>query len=130
MVKWKVANAFLPPISSPVSVSGHYHGCSRTKYAVPMLNSSNGSDINKHLDAENKQYSYKPPKHSESFLEHLKEVKKAWPSEITSNEPGEDEAKNDDASDPSDYGVFCTGEPSIDPSRQIRSIIDGESDWI
>ena len=53
---------------------------------------------------------YNPPSHSNDFLDHLQSVKSSWPD--------------------NDEGVYCTGEPSIDPSRILQSVVvDGESDW-
>lgn len=72
---------------------------------------------------------YEPPKHSPAFLEHLNEVKNAWPSEQSSDDEIRNENKNMQ-SDSTGYGVFCTGEPAIDPSRQVQSVFDGDSDWI
>jgi len=52
---------------------------------------------------------YKPPSHSNDFLEHLQSVKSSWPD--------------------NEEGVHCTGEPSIDPSRILQSVVvDGESE--
>ena len=81
------------------------------------------------IDKFGKERIYKPPKHSAAFLEHLNEVKNAWPCEKTSDDAIPDD-NNDMQSDSTGYGVYCTGEPSIDPSRQVQSILDGESDWI
>lgn len=87
-----------------------------------------GSSTNEPLDACNDGPRYKPPQHSESFLEHLKNVKQSWPfEEALDMDP--DHTNTDDVSN-SKYAVSCNGEPSIDPSRQIQSILDGESDWI
>ena len=58
---------------------------------------------------------YTPPIHSESFLQHLENVKSSWLP---------------DCSD-ADGGVPCVGEPTIDPSRMVQNaIVDGESNWI
>lgn len=92
----------------------------RTGNIHVKLGPSDSSDMDEaYKDDQNYTYgkdSYKPPKHTESFLEHLKEVKRSWPSDQTSES--------------NENGVFCTGEPSVDPSRQIQAILDGESDWI
>ena len=85
---------------------------------------------NEHLDSSNGTSNhYNPPKHSDSFLEHLNEVKKSWLNDaddlndvVNSTDDGPEGSFN--------YGVVCTGEPAVDPSRQIQSILDGEPDWI
>ena len=89
----------------------------------------NSNELNDdHLDSSNGTcYHYNPPKHSESFLEHLNEVKKSWPN-IADN-LNELVNSTDDWPEQS-YGVSCTGEPAVDPSRQIQSILDGEPDWM
>ena len=66
---------------------------------------------------------YTPIKHSEEFLLHLESVKSSWPY------------KNEDATDQtsdngSDYSVYCTGEPSMDPSRMLQSLSDDDYDWV
>eukprot|EP00581_Thalassiosira_minuscula_P016189 CAMPEP_0183731342 /NCGR_PEP_ID=MMETSP0737-20130205/35148_1 /TAXON_ID=385413 /ORGANISM="Thalassiosira miniscula, Strain CCMP1093" /LENGTH=190 /DNA_ID=CAMNT_0025964049 /DNA_START=1 /DNA_END=573 /DNA_ORIENTATION=- len=82
------------------------------------------------LDAKAKQYNYKPPTHDESFLAHLESVKSSW----TYDEEEDDTTTTNDSDKPSnnnnDWGVRCTGEPSIDPSRMVQSVVDGESNWI
>ena len=70
---------------------------------------------------------YKPPGHSDSFLRHLEQVKSTWPSNTSDNN---DDKLKTDANIDRNYGVYCTGEPSIDPSRMIQAVSDGESDWI
>jgi hypothetical protein len=84
------------------------------------------------LDSKAKQYGLKPPVHSESFLLHLESVKSSWPH--LSGRIDEEDACRIDGMDNSKYlndeGVRCAGEPSIDPSRILQSVVDGESDWI
>ena len=84
----------------------------------------NSNELNdEHLDLSNGTCChYNPPKHSESFLEHLNEVKISWPN-IADN-------LNELVNSTDDCGVSCTGEPAVDPSRQIQSILDGEPDWM
>ena len=60
---------------------------------------------------------YQPPQHTSSFLEHLGQVKSAWPD--TGDDAGTDEE-----------GVECTGEPSIDPSRTIQASQTDDSNWM
>ena len=81
---------------------------------------------------DEQKYKYESPKHSDSFLEHLNNVKSAWPFEQTSvNSADDNETANyAEPSESSSYSVFCTGEPAIDPSREVRIILDGEPDWI
>lgn len=83
------------------------------------------------IDAKAKQYCYKPPTHSDSFLNHLESVKSSWPYDP--NEDNEEISKTGthEFNNLSDGGVRCTGEPSIDPSRMLQSVVvDGEADWI
>ena len=59
---------------------------------------------------------YTPPLHSESFLQHLENVKSSWKPDSSDDDVG---------------GVPCFGEPTIDPSRMVQnSIVDGDSNWI
>lgn len=92
----------------------------------------NDLGTNEPLNTSGQNYQYKPPKHSASFLEHLNIVKKSWPSDIgkENDNETENETENDFDSTSGGYGVFCKGEPSIDPSRQIQNIFDGESEWV
>lgn len=69
---------------------------------------------------------YTPPKHSEAFLRHLESVQSSWPYNDDTEEGVADETKDNN----SDYSVYCTGEPSIDPSRMLQSISDDDYDWI
>ena len=71
---------------------------------------------------------YSPPKHSESFLRHLESVKSSWPYNDGSGEDVADQTK--DVSSNSEDGVYCTGEPSIDPSRMLQSVSDDDHDWM
>ncbi len=94
------------------------------------------SSVNKsgnELDCKAKQYGFKPPAHSESFLLHLESVKSSWPH-LSDSFDEEAEAYLNDKMDNTrclnDEGVRCAGEPSIDPSRMLQSVVDGESDWI
>ena len=89
------------------------------------------------LDTKAKQYGYKPPAHSDSFLRHLESVKSSWPydpnnsgDELDDDGRIDDENSNKYKSISADGGVKCTGEPSIDPSRMLQSVVDGENDWI
>ena len=61
---------------------------------------------------------YIPPEHSSSFLRHLEEVRASWPDQNA----GEDAEAE---------GVACSGEPSIDPSRQIQASCEGDdANWM
>ena len=89
------------------------------------------------LHSKAKQHKYKPPIHSQSFIEHLESVKSSWPRDYdstvdASSDGGDCDQKEKYISDIDDYGgVYCVGEPSIDPSRVLDStIVDGESNWI
>ena len=73
-------------------------------------------------------HGYQSPQHSEDFLEHLNKVKEVWPCEGSSDHNYGKE--NDTEQSSTSYGVFCTGEPAVDPSRQIQSFLDEESHWI
>lgn len=90
--------------------------------------------LNSHepLREDEQKNKYESPKHSDSFLEHLNNVKSAWPfDQISDNSVDDSEtAINAEASEASCYSVFCTGEPAIEPSREVRIILDGEPDWI
>jgi hypothetical protein len=69
---------------------------------------------------------YNPPKHSEAFLRHLESVKLSWPyNDNTAADVADHKIDNN-----SEYSVYCTGEPSIDPSRMLQSISDDDYDWI
>lgn len=57
---------------------------------------------------------YKPPQHSSTFLQHLEQVRGAWP----------DKQKEDEE------GVECTGEPAIDPSRIVQAASGDDSNWM
>ena len=86
-------------------------------------------------DSKAKQYRYKSPAHSESFLRHLESVKTSWPydpndGDSDDSEDGALDEKSDKCKSFYDGGVQCTGEPSIDPSRMLQVVLDGESDWI
>jgi hypothetical protein len=114
--------------------AGKWYGtssfCSRNLF-IPSSLSLNSDGF---PEGEQK-FNYKPPKHSDSFLEHVKSVRSAWPSSEQASDKSDDSngAENDlnvSGSETNTFGVFCTGEPSVDPSRQIQSILDGESDWI
>ena len=62
------------------------------------------------------QHSTMPPLHSESFLQHLENVKSSWKPDSSDDDVG---------------GVPCFGEPTIDPSRMVQNfIVDGDSNWI
>ena len=109
-----------------------------TRGAIP----NNDDDDEYNTDATYYRYNYTPPSHTNEFLKHLESVKSSWPK----NDDGRNNNKGEDSSDNKenltdkineckcindDGGVFCTGEPSIDPSRMLNSaIIDGESNWI
>ena len=93
-----------------------------------ILNLSGESNTDEPFEAYKGSPRYKPPQHSESFLEHLKNVKQSWPYEETLDVDPDDTGT--DGVSQSKYAVSCTGEPSIDPRRQIQSVLDGESDWI
>jgi hypothetical protein len=80
------------------------------------------------LDSKARRYGFKPPAHSESFLTHLESVKSSWPR-ITDSIDDESDSEDNSRSH-NDGGVRCAGEPSIDPSRMLHSVVDGESDWI
>lgn len=69
------------------------------------------------LDSKAKQYGYKSPSHSESFLKHLESVRSSWPYD-----PNDDESAIEGSEKSC---VPCTGEPAIDPSRMLQN-----SDWI
>mmetsp|Transcript_20266 Transcript_20266/g.42199 ORF Transcript_20266/g.42199 Transcript_20266/m.42199 type:complete len:177 (-) Transcript_20266:392-922(-) len=82
-----------------------------------------------------KKYEYKPPQHSESFLRHLAQVKSSWPGDCDDinnfDEEGVDSSGiNDKTIGKISGGVYCTGEPAMDPSRLVQTIFDGESDWV
>mmetsp|Transcript_10113 Transcript_10113/g.28390 ORF Transcript_10113/g.28390 Transcript_10113/m.28390 type:complete len:141 (-) Transcript_10113:39-461(-) len=61
---------------------------------------------------------YQPPQHTSSFLEHLSQVKSAWP----------DTDDDDEGTDRG--GVQATGEPSVDPSRTIQASQTDDSTWM
>lgn len=84
------------------------------------------------IDSKAKKYGYKRPAHSEYFLQHMESVKSSWPYD-----PNDDNVSDDGADEisakynsVSDKGVRCTGEPSIDPSRMLQSVVDDDSHWI
>lgn len=87
----------------------------------------------KELDSKAQRYGFEPPAHSESFLRHLASVKSSWPRISDSIDDESDTYLSDKIMDNSilyDGGVCCAGEPSIDPSRMLQSVEDGECDWI
>mmetsp|Transcript_22812 Transcript_22812/g.34572 ORF Transcript_22812/g.34572 Transcript_22812/m.34572 type:complete len:127 (+) Transcript_22812:78-458(+) len=69
---------------------------------------------------------YTPTKHSEEFLRHLESVKSSWPY----NDDVDEDAADQTIDNNSDYSVYCTGEPCMDPSRMLQSISDDDYDWI
>ena len=75
---------------------------------------------------------YSPPKHSKEFLRHLESVKSSWPYNDDADKEDEDVADQakDDVLSNCEYGVYCTGEPSIDPSRMLQGISEDDQDWI
>lgn len=75
---------------------------------------------------------YSPPKHSKEFLRHLESVKSSWPYNDVADKEDEDVADQtkDNVLSNSEYGVYCTGEPSIDPSRMLKGISEDDQDWI
>ncbi|KAL7448851.1 hypothetical protein ACHAWC_000977 [Mediolabrus comicus] len=75
--------------------------------------------------------SYSPPKHSKEFLRHLESVKSSWPYNDDSDKDKDvaDQTKDGVLSN-SEYGVYCTGEPSIDPSRMLQGISEDDHDWM
>lgn len=75
---------------------------------------------------------YSPPKHSKEFLRHLESVKSSWPYNDDADKEDEDVADQakDDVLSNSEYGVYCTGEPSIDPSRMLQGISEDGHDWM
>lgn len=76
---------------------------------------------------------YSPPKHSKEFLRHLESVKSSWPYNDVADKEDEDVAdqtKDNVVLSNSEYGVYCTGEPSIDPSRMLQGISEDDQDWI
>eukprot|EP00571_Detonula_confervacea_P005348 CAMPEP_0172314400 /NCGR_PEP_ID=MMETSP1058-20130122/22435_1 /TAXON_ID=83371 /ORGANISM="Detonula confervacea, Strain CCMP 353" /LENGTH=96 /DNA_ID=CAMNT_0013028259 /DNA_START=270 /DNA_END=557 /DNA_ORIENTATION=+ len=81
------------------------------------------------LDLKAKQYGYKPPAHSESFLRHLESVDSSWPFDPNDNNDESDISRDEKTYKNNDGGVRCTGEPAMDPSRMLQNIVDGESDW-
>jgi hypothetical protein len=62
---------------------------------------------------KNRTTTYEPPKFSPSFLKRMEQVRASWPT--TSENDG---------------GVECTGEPAMDPSRQIQTLDLEDSDWM
>ncbi|KAL7473325.1 hypothetical protein ACHAXS_013781 [Conticribra weissflogii] len=82
-----------------------------------------------------KKYEYKPPQHSEYFLKHLAQVKSSWPGDgdDTNNFDGggvDSDGGYDKTTGKISGGVYCTGEPAMDPSRVVQTIFDGEADWV
>lgn len=74
---------------------------------------------------------YSPPKHSKEFLRHLESVKSSWPYNDDADKEDEDVADQaKDVLSNSEYGVYCTGEPSIDPSRMLQGLSEDDQDWI
>mmetsp|Transcript_4680 Transcript_4680/g.6827 ORF Transcript_4680/g.6827 Transcript_4680/m.6827 type:complete len:135 (+) Transcript_4680:129-533(+) len=69
---------------------------------------------------------YTPTKHSEEFLSHLESVKSSWPY----NDDVDEDAADQTIDNNSDYSVYCTGEPCMDPSRMLQSISDDDYDWV
>lgn len=57
---------------------------------------------------------YKPPNQSSSFLQHLEQVRLAWP----------------DKQDGDEEGVECSGEPAVDPSRIMQAAETDDSNWM
>ncbi len=81
-----------------------------TKHLTANLFSNNNNNNNDsdgdHLQQQNTcmtdKQKYKPPKFSNSFMEHMKKVR------------GEERRAD------VEEGINCTGEPSIDPSRRVQ----------
>ena len=135
------------PLTSTMAKTGR----SNMLFSLSMLPSSD--NINEEEDEEysaiisevddydddvlySKAKQYKPPTHSQSFIEHLESVKSSWPqdydSKVDASSDGGDCEQKEKHINIDDYGgVYCVGEPSIDPSRVLDSVIvDGESNWI
>ncbi len=84
-------------------------------------------------DADGTRRAYEAPAHSESFLQHLESVSSSWPHDKNDDNYDELNIGDEDKRYKSgnDWGVCCTGEPSIDPSRMVQNVvIDGECDWM
>eukprot|EP00978_Attheya_sp_CCMP212_P013747 scaffold34597_cov43-Attheya_sp.AAC.2 len=64
-------------------------------------------------DHNNRSTAYEPPKFSPSFLKRMEQVRASWPT-----------------TPENDGGVECTGEPAMDPSRQIQTLDLEDSDWM
>eukprot|EP00957_Ditylum_brightwellii_P059148 4488241-Ditylum_brightwellii.AAC.1 len=66
---------------------------------------------NEQIEEKDDDAATKPITISPSLLKHLQAVKASWPEE--------------------EGGVACTGEPSIDPSRQIEAagVVENEEWW-
>lgn len=72
---------------------------------------------------------YERPKHSDSFLKHLEAVKSSWPYDGAAKDGNKEQTASENEV-ASEEGVFCTGEPAMDPSRMVQGVFDGESNWI
>lgn len=96
----------------------------------PALLQMKNTNENDSSNSENTMR-YSPPKHSKEFLRHLESVKSSWPyNDDDADKEDEDDQIKDDVLSNSEYGVYCTGEPSIDPSRMLQGISEDDQDWI
>ncbi|KAL7549373.1 hypothetical protein ACHAWF_012642 [Thalassiosira exigua] len=107
-------------------------GTRRSSYAQRMTaapDGESGGDSSPNFDSEAIRDGYSPPAHSEAFLRHLEDVRSSWPYDP--EEDGiSDTSEEETVHSFTREGVQCTGEPSIDPSRMVQSVVDGEFDWI
>ena len=97
---------------------------------APLQMAKNNEDDTSNSDSTIR---YSPPKHSKEFMRHLESVKSSWPyNDDDADNEDEDVADQtkDDVLSNSEYGVYCTGEPSIDPSRMLQGISEDDQHWI
>lgn len=56
-------------------------------------------------------------------------MKSSWPYDGAAKDGNKEQTASDNEV-ASEEGVFCTGEPAMDPSRMVQGVFDGESNWI
>jgi hypothetical protein len=100
------------------------------------LSGSTSASSDDGLNFKAKGFGFKSSGHSESFLLHLESVRSSWPRsgggyiDHDASDKSHQEHEMYDIGCLNDGGVPCEGEPSIDPSRMMQGVFDGESYWI
>mmetsp|Transcript_10585 Transcript_10585/g.21350 ORF Transcript_10585/g.21350 Transcript_10585/m.21350 type:complete len:172 (+) Transcript_10585:655-1170(+) len=91
-----------------------YYMYAKRSATVAHVKEEDGDDENDDPGSDTTSSDYKPPQHSSNFLQHLEQVRGAWP----------------DKQEDDEEGVECTGEPAVDPSRIVQAAPDDDSNWM